>query len=172
LRFGEIAKLTWADVDMDNEIIKVKDAKGDDRHAYITKPVKEALERLNKINTYKPNSLIFTTKQKERQKQVSNTYGKTVDDLKFNDEISDSRQKVCFHTLRHTFASWIAIQGTFLYEIKELMGHKSIEMTERYAHLLPDVKRQAVNRLAETFKEHIEKAESEKETQPEAAQQN
>jgi len=45
------------------------------------------------------------------------------------------------------------------------MGHKSIEMTERYAHLLPDVKQKAVNRLADTFKENTEKSESEKETQ-------
>ncbi len=38
------------------------------------------------------------------------------------------------------------------------MGHKSIEMTERYAHLLMlAVKRKAVNRLADTFKAHTEK---------------
>lgn len=170
LRFSEIAKLTWADVDLDNIIIKIKDAKGHDRHVYITEPVKEVLERLNKVNTYKPNSLIFPSKEKEQQKQVSSTYYRTIDKLKFNDEISDRRQKVCFHTLRHTFASWLAIQGTSLYEIKELMGHKSIEMTERYAHLLPDVKRKAVNRLAETFKEHIENSESEKKTQPETVE--
>jgi integrase len=172
LRFGEISKLTWADVDLDNKIIKVKDAKGDDRHAYITQPVKEVFERLKKVKQYKPNNLIFTSKQKKRQKQVSTTFNRIVDDLKFNEEVSDNRQKVVFHTLRHTFASWLAIQGTSLYEIKELMGHKSIEMTERYAHLLPDVKRKAVNRLAETFKEHIEKSGSEKSTQPEAADGN
>lgn len=168
LRFGEIAKLIWADVDMDNEIINIKNAKGDDRHAYITKPVKDVLERLDEINTYKPNSLIFTSKQEEQQKQVSSTYYRTVEKLNLNEGISDSRQKVVFHSLRHTFASWLAIQGTSLYEIKELMGHRSIEMTERYAHLLPDVKRKAVNRLAETFEAHIEKAASEKETKPEA----
>jgi len=172
LRFSEIAKLTWADVDLDNENIRIRDAKTGDRYAYITKPVKGALERLNKINSYKPNNLIFTSKQKEVQKQVSSTYYRTVEKLNLNEGISDNRQKVVFHTLRHSFASWLAIQGTSLYEIKELMGHKSIEMTERYAHLLPDVKRKAVNRLAETFKEHIEKSGSEKSTQPEAADEN
>jgi hypothetical protein len=50
-------------------------------------------------------------------------------------------------TLRHTFASWLALQGTSLYEIKELMEHKSIKMTERYAHLMPNVKIKAVNKL-------------------------
>jgi integrase len=172
LRYSEIAKLTWADVDLDNEFIKVRDAKAGDRHAYITKSVKETLERLNKVNQYKPNNLIFTGKQKNQQKQVSSTYYRKVNNLKFNEGIFDSRQKVVFHTLRHTFTSWLAIQGTSLYEIKELLGHKSIEMTERYAHLLPDVKRKAVNRLAETFKEHIEKSGSEKSTQSEAADGN
>jgi len=165
LRFSEIAKLTWVDIDLDNGVIQVRDAKSGNRHAFVTEPVKEALLRLDELNSYKPNNLLFPSKDNKRQKQVSTTYSRTVQKLKFNEDISDSRQKVCFHTLRHTFASWLAIQGTSLYEIKELLGHKSIEMTERYAHLLPDVKRKAVNRLAETFKAHIEKSESEKETQ-------
>jgi integrase len=165
LRFSEIAKLTWADVDLGNGVIQVRDAKSGNRHAFVTEPVKEALMRLDEINSYKPNNLIFPSQNNKRQTQVSTTYSRTVQKLKFNEDISDSRQKVCFHTLRHTFASWLAMQGTSLYEIKELLGHKSIEMTERYAHLLPDVKRKAVNRLADTFNEHIEKSESEKETQ-------
>ncbi len=165
LRFSEIAKLTWVDIDLDNGVIQVRDAKSGNRHAFVTEPVKEALLRLDELNSYKPNNLLFPSKDNKRQKQVSTTYSRTVQKLKFNEDISDSRQKVCFHTLRHTFASWLAIQGTSLYEIKELLGHKSIEMTERYAHLLPDVKRKAVNRLADTFRAHIEKSESEKETQ-------
>jgi integrase len=60
-------------------------------------------------------------------------------------------QKVVFHSLRHTFASWLAIQGTPLYTIKELIGHKSIVMSERYAHLIPDQKIEAVKLLAEKF---------------------
>ena len=91
-----------------------------------------------------------------------------IQELGFNKGVANKRYNVSFHTLRHSFASWLAIQGTSLYEIKELLGHKSIEMTERYAHLIPSVKRKAVNRLAGTFKEQIEKSESEKQTQPEA----
>ena len=41
-------------------------------------------------------------------------------------------------------------------------------MTERYAHLLPDVKRKAINRLAETFESHIENAEAEENTKSDA----
>lgn len=172
LRFSEIAKLKWGDVDLSNGIIQIRDAKGGTRQSYITEPVSEVLVRLNKLNSYEMNSLIFPSKNNKKQLHISSTYYRTVKKLGFNNGISDRQQRVCFHTLRHTFASWLAIQGTSLYEIKELLGHKSIEMTERYAHLMPSVKRKAVNMLAETFKEHIVKSESEKETQPEAVDGN
>ena len=42
--------------------------------------------------------------------------------------------------------------------IKELLGHKSISMTERYAHLMPSVKRKAVTKLADNFQLHTTKA--------------
>ena len=48
------------------------------------------------------------------------------------------------------------------------MGHRSIEMTERYAHLIPSVKQKAVNRLAETFKEESEKSKSKEQSQAES----
>jgi integrase len=67
--------------------------------------------------------------------------------LKFNEGITDKRQKLVFHSLRHTFASWLAMQGTPIYTIAQLMGHKSITMSERYAHLSPDHKKEAVKNM-------------------------
>jgi integrase len=154
LRFSEIAKLIWADVDLDNGIMQVKDSKSGDRQAYITEPVKDAFIRLNEKNSYKPNSLIFPSKNGKRQIHISSTFYRKVKELGFNDGISDSRQRVCFHSLRHTFASLLALQGTSLYEIMELMGHKDIKMTQRYTHLMPSIKKKAVNKLAENFKAH------------------
>ena len=61
-------------------------------------------------------------------------------------------KKAVFHTLRHTFESWLAINVTPLYTIKELMGHKTLTMTERYAHLIPDHKNQAVEDMADIFR--------------------
>lgn len=51
------------------------------------------------------------------------------------------------HDLRHTCASWMVQQGVPLMEVRDVLGHSSIEMTERYAHLAPDKLRSAVGVL-------------------------
>ena len=52
------------------------------------------------------------------------------------------------HDLRHTFASHLTSAGVQIQVIQELLGHQSIEMTMRYAHLAPHVHAKAINVLA------------------------
>jgi site-specific recombinase XerD len=52
-----------------------------------------------------------------------------------------------WHDLRHTFASHLVMAGANLTSVKELMGHKTFEMTLRYAHLAPDFQCDAITRL-------------------------
>ena len=51
--------------------------------------------------------------------------------------ISGIRAELTLYSLRHTFASWLAMKGRPILEIKELLGHKDLRMTLRYAHLSP-----------------------------------
>jgi len=161
LRFSEIAKLKWSDIDLTHDVLHIRDAKsGKSRETYITEPIKEALTQLNAINEYQNGELIFPDKFGKAQTHISNSFYQVVKQLGLNNGIDDRRRKICFHSLRHTFGSWLAMQGTSLYEIKELMGHTDIKMTERYSHLMPSIKRKAVTKIAETFKNSLEQSES------------
>ena len=151
LRFGEIANLKWVDVDFKNETLHIKDPKGgEDRHVYMTPQVKDMLlERFPPES--RPTDLVFPDANGRPKKAVSKAFFRAVERLGLNDGIEDPRDKVVFHTLRHTFASWLAIRGTPILTLKELMGHKSLAMTERYSHLMPDQKREAIMGLARAF---------------------
>lgn len=53
------------------------------------------------------------------------------------------------HDTRHTFAAWLVQSGVSLAQVRDLLGHSTIQMTERYAHLAPDASRVAVAKLSE-----------------------
>ena len=147
LRAGEIFNLTWADIDLQRKTLFIKDPKnGKNRHAYINQRVYEELSQL------KPglgSQFIFPSKNGNKIEHVSRTFERAVKATKLNKGISDRRQKVVFHSLRHTFASRLVQKGVSLYEVKELLGHTDIKMTMRYAHLASETLRQAVSLLDE-----------------------
>jgi len=152
LRAGEIFKLKAQDVDLGNGILRIMDAKNRaSRAAYMTQDVKEMLRARMPAG---PGGLLFSPRihEKGQISRISGYFQRTADAL-FNQGVDDPRQRVVFHSLRHTFASWLAIRGTPLYTIKELMGHKTLSMTERYAHLIPDVKQKATQALGVAFKQ-------------------
>jgi Phage integrase family len=55
-----------------------------------------------------------------------------------------------WHDLRHTFASRLVMAGVDIRTVQELMGHKTIQVTMRYAHLAPAHQLEAVQRLCNT----------------------
>src|SRR6185295_5054457 len=57
-------------------------------------------------------------------------------------------QGVTLHTLRHSFASHAVMNGVDLFTVGKLLGHKTIQQTQRYAHLAPDHMRSAVEQTA------------------------
>jgi integrase len=55
------------------------------------------------------------------------------------------REQYTFHTLRHTFATRAVMAGVDIVTLKELLGHKTIQMTMRYSHPSPEHKKKAVD---------------------------
>jgi integrase len=171
LRAGEIHSLTWGDIDFTNGTIHIRDPKNKcNRHAFITEEVEYMLK--SRHHQQATTELVFPTYNGKPRQWVSDTFARTINDLGLNNtgeftedkdgnpvpiRISDARKRVVFHTLRHTFASWLVQKGTPLYTIAELMGHSTIEMTQRYSHLAPDNLRGAALGLQGALTKNSEK---------------
>lgn len=95
-----------------------------------------------------PEDLVFPARGTDnvQRKRISRVYYEVVN-LLFNKDIIEKKERVDFHTLRHTFASWLMEDGTNIYYVKDLLGHSTVKTTERYAHVGDNEKRDAVLRL-------------------------
>lgn len=140
LRWGEISKLKWADVNFSEKFLALRDTKNTKtRHVPMPAATVAMLKRRHNSSEY-----VFQTKTDKPQPQISSTFRRVVDRMGFNKGVTDRRQRVCFHTLRHTYASWLVQEGTPLLTVGRLLGHSSTQMTERYSHLAPDHFKEAV----------------------------
>jgi len=102
-----------------------------------------------KLKSMRANEYIVSLSgEKFTARQIQSRLKPKIDKL-FNCELEkdDRKNRVVIHTLRHTFASHLAIQGTPIFTIQKLMNHKDIKQTMRYAKLAPDSGRDFVNDL-------------------------
>ena len=106
----------------------------------------------------KPSDYVFQGR-KGKLGRISPTFSRAVDDLKLNDGIDDPRLQICFHSCRHSYASWMIEQGADLYIVQRLLGHKTNVMTQRYAHLSESRLKDAAKALSQAWQNH--KAEKE-----------
>ena len=150
LRLGEVLGLTWSNVDYTNGIIFVQDSKNrESRPIFITEPIKQILAELT---PGLPDEPLFQSKARNPVQQLSKFFALTIKKLKLNEGISDPRERISFHTLRHTFASWSVMSGTPLYVVGKALGHRTLMMTARYSHLAPDSHRAAFEAVAKNGK--------------------
>lgn len=159
MRLGEVFSLRWSNVDLPRGILTVMDAKnGESRPAFITDKIKEVLDELTQGD---PDEFLFKTRQGTPVAWLSKLFADVVETTGLNKLITDPREKVTFHTLRHTFASWAVMEGVPLYLVAKAMGHRTQSMTQRYAHLAPDSQRKAFEAVAASKTAAEEKARSE-----------
>ena len=144
LRFGEIAELSWQDVNLENEVLTIRDAKAGSRYAFLTEQAKQMLSDRARGN---PSDYVFGGRRGKIE-SLSRTFVRTVKELGLNDGIDDPRHRITFHSCRHSYASWLVEQGTDLYTVQKLLGHKTNVMTQRYAHLAEGQLRAAARSLS------------------------
>jgi integrase len=148
LRAGEIFSLRWADINLEKGRILVRNAKNSrDRTAYMTQRVRDMFAEKLAGN---PDELVFPDRNGDMTMKISNVFPRTVEDLNLNKGYDDRKGRVVFHTLRHTYASWLADKGTPMITLMKLMGHQSLTMTVRYSHASQETLEQTTRIFDET----------------------
>jgi len=102
-----------------------------------------ALAALRSLNSWMTSPWVFPSDNPAAATDPDNFYNRIYQPACIKAKLDD----VTFHTLRHTFASHLAMADTTLYAIQKLLGHANIRTTERYAHLAPSYLKQPVERL-------------------------
>lgn len=149
MRASEIFALTPFSVNLIQRSITILSTKNS--HTRVI-PLNEISYKIIEKYQVKELPYLFTEKQ---IKQVSRIFRTTVSELNLNRHITDRRERIVFHSLRHTFASWLVQKGVQLIVISNLLGHKGLQMTMRYAHLAPEQGQYAVNLLPNNISSHI-----------------
>jgi len=140
LRKGEILSLDWQQVDFDNRVLTVahdKAKSGKTRHIPLNNIAFEALQNWQQNSGDK--GYVFKAENETHIQDIKKGW----EALLTRAEITDFR----FHDLRHHFASKLVMASVDLNTVRELLGHKDLTMTLRYAHLAPEHKAAAVNLL-------------------------
>lgn len=143
LRRDELTHLAWADVDLQRRIIAVQAKDGWHPKDYEVRhiPMAPRLHDLFRSLPRKDHPWVFPT----------SNGGPHLGHILSRDFRKLARscgvKGASLHTLRHTFASHLVMNGTDIYTVQKLLGHSSIKTTEIYAHLAPDFLKAAVERL-------------------------
>ena len=141
MRRGEILGLEWERVDFARGVLLLEHTKSGRRREV---PMNQAVDAaLMSLPGPKDEGPVFCKRDGSAWGRIETGF-KTA--LK-RAGISNFR----FHDLRHTCASWLVMDGATPMEVKELLGHRDLKMTLRYAHLAPGRLRDAVSRLDKVF---------------------
>lgn len=133
MRRGEILNLKWQDVDLTRKLITIHKSKNGEKRSL---PMSRTLYSiLSEVKLRDISGRMFPI----AVRSLRAAFGKTLDKAGIKD--------FHFHDLRHTFATRLVQNGVDLYKVKELLGHKSLTMTMRYAHHCPESLRASVEVL-------------------------
>ena len=147
-RLETILHIQKKDIDLENKFITLRDLKNDETYTGFV-PDDMAVYFKEYLPTLQKNDYIVGGYCKKYPTRTISRHLKMILDDLFNQGLDkkDSKNRVVIHTLRHTFASHLAINGTPIFTIQKLMNHKDIEQTMRYAKLAPESGRDMVELL-------------------------
>lgn len=145
-RKNEILSIKDGDLDLDRNTAILRDTKnGETRSVPIMGPLqdlmKDQIKARDKLNETLPEPTSYIFPRKDGLKPID--IRKAWENARDKAEIKDFR----FHDLRHSAASYLAMNGATLLEIAAVLGHKTLQMVQRYSHLSEDHTRNIVEKM-------------------------
>ena len=138
MRRGELLGLRWIDVDLPNRRLYLRETKNGTLRVIVLNDL--AMQVLSSLPEGGPADHVFSGVDAQH---LTDCTRRIFASLGIDD--------ASFHSLRHTAASWLVMQGVDLYVVGQLLGHKTPKMTQRYAHLSPHYLAGAVGKLDSIF---------------------
>lgn len=137
-RRGTLMALRWADVNLDDKQAYAERTKNGEPFVLVLQDdVARELKALK--GAAQADELVFCGRNPYKPMTLEKAY--------YNALANAGITGAVFHTLRHTHASWLAKQGAPLLAIADSMGHKSLAMTKRYAHLCINTRAEMLSRV-------------------------
>ena len=144
-RRNEILGLRWEDVDFESGEMRFGDSKTGARVAPLPPPAEKVLEGLPR---FPDNPWVFPGRKKGmRQRNIQDSWSRVRERAGLDG--------VRLHDLRHSYASRALASGESLSMIGDLLGHRKVQTTARYAHLARDSVRESTARVAESIEADI-----------------
>ena len=142
-RRGELLKLEWSRVDFERHLFLLEAQHTKGRRRRVVPLNSDALQALRTLQAWQSEKGIVSPFVFGWERGVITTFKTSWTSALRRAGIEDFR----VHDLRHTFASWLVMQGESIYVVRELLGHASVTQTEIYSHLSPSQGAEAVKRL-------------------------
>jgi integrase len=147
LRDGELRNLEWADVDLRKGLIYVRvkeEWRPKTRRGRVVPLAGEAIALLRSLS--KNGKYLFTTRSGKPWVPPRQPWVSLLDRIEKKEGVNLKGQ-VSLHTFRHTFATTCLMNGVDIKTVSEFLGHTTVRMTEKYLHLLPEHKMQAIQQV-------------------------
>jgi integrase len=138
-RRGTLLGLRWSDVDLEAGRAFCERTKNGESFVMVLLP--DVVADLKRVKgSSQADDLIFCGRYPSKPAQFTRAWKNAVANAGLESD-------VCFHSLRHTHASWLAKSGAPLLAIADSLGHKSLAMTKRYSHLCIDSRSEMINKV-------------------------
>lgn len=141
LRISDIEKLKWSEIIYDGENTRLELTMQKTRDIVSMKVSEQALRWLPEKNATH-SDVVFSLPTKLHIGKILKQWGKN----------ANVQKEFTFHCARHTFATLLINEGTDIYTVSKLLGHKNLNTTKIYAELVNKTKDNAVDRLSGIFK--------------------